>query len=197
MSNEKAILRANRHIPVLQPAPTRLAYTDITRMDRFSLRRELATARHKGWFIIVSFLAILIGWGGTAPIAGGAMAPGTIMPEKGRQKIQHFEGGIISSILVKEGEEIKANQPLISLMDTKSRAGYDELMSRSLSLRTRKARLEAEQQNSKELVFPNNLRRAPQEEIADLMTAQQRLFHIRQKTFKFQTPNQSRTPRPT
>ena len=185
MSNDQAILRSNRHIPVLQAAPSKLAYTDITRMDRFSLRRELSSARHKGWFIIVSFLAILIGWGGTAPIAGGAMAPGTIMPEKGRQKIQHFEGGIISSILVEEGEKVKANQPLITLIDTRSRAGYDELMSRSLSLRARKARLEAEQQNSKELIFPKNFLTAPQEEVADLMTAQQRLFHIRQKTFKF------------
>ena len=168
------------------PVSTRNDYTyfDLTQLDKTSLRRDVSRPRHKGWFIIIGFCLILFGWGGTAPISGGAMAPGSIMPENGRKKVQHYEGGIIRTILVSEGEEVALNQPLINLADVSARSKYDELGAKSHSLQARLARLKAEQANSKDLVFPTDIGPASPE-LASILDAQKRIFETRKKMYVF------------
>ena len=49
-----------------------------------------------------------------------SLADGKVIP-KGRIKyIQHLEGGIVEDILIKEGEKVQSNQPLIILSKEKA-----------------------------------------------------------------------------
>jgi HlyD family secretion protein len=50
------------------------------------------------------------------------VARGVIGPEGSRKTVQHLEGGIISKLLVRDGDVVKAAQPLLVLEDAGARA---------------------------------------------------------------------------
>jgi HlyD family secretion protein/epimerase transport system membrane fusion protein len=153
-------------------------------LDSDSLKNQTRGPRRKGWFIVILFGITFFGWGSYAPIAGGATAPGLVAPDAGRKRIQHYEGGIVRRILVKEGESVKPNQPLLVLTSVESRAGHDDLLGQKLSLDIHMARLEAERENRKELVFSPQLVKASTD-TSTIMDAQQRIFRARKKMFLF------------
>ena len=65
--------------------------------------------------LTLGFLAILILLGGfgtwsvVANISGAVIAPGQIEVEQNRQVVQHPDGGVISEILVQEGDQGNGN----------------------------------------------------------------------------------------
>ena len=73
-----------------------------------------------------------IGFGGfllfgvAAPLAEGVNASGTIVVQDDRKTVQHFEGGIIRELLVREGERVAAGQTLIVLEPLQSETQRDE-----------------------------------------------------------------------
>lgn len=83
-------------------------------------------------------------WAGIAPLDGAVVAPGTFVATGQNKQIQHFEGGIISEMLVKEGDTVEQGQPLIRLDETASRAKLRRLVLRRYRLLTMQARLDAE-----------------------------------------------------
>lgn len=83
-------------------------------------------------------------WAGIAPLDGAVVAPGTFVATGQNKQIQHFEGGIISEMLVKEGDTVDQGQPLIRLDETAARAKLRRLVLRRYRLLTMQARLDAE-----------------------------------------------------
>lgn len=83
-------------------------------------------------------------WASMAPLDGAVVAPGTFVATGQNKQIQHFEGGIISAMLVQEGDTVEQNQPLIRLDETASRAKLRRLVLRRYRLLTMQARLDAE-----------------------------------------------------
>ena len=69
---------------------------------------------------------------------------GDLKPSSQIQKIQHFEGGFIKSIHVKEGQKINTGQLLVTLDPVQRGADVTELRSRLISLKLMKIRLQAE-----------------------------------------------------
>src|SRR6185437_16625310 len=59
-------------------------------------------------------------WGNTAPIAGAVVASGVFVATGQNKTIQHLEGGVISDILVHEGDTVEAGQILVELDQTTS-----------------------------------------------------------------------------
>ena len=118
---------------------------------------------------VVGLSTVALGFGGfgywalTAPIAGAALASGTIGPENSRQKVQHLEGGVVREISVRDGDQVKAGQKLVILDDTKAKAQLIGQIILEESLKARQIRLETElsvyerQESSGELVFPKAL----------------------------------------
>ena len=72
--------------------------------------------------IVLSFLL----WAGTAPLAEGVVASGQITVASKRQTIQHLEGGIISELLVAEGDTVVAGQPMLLVADLSTMAQRDQ-----------------------------------------------------------------------
>ena len=83
---------------------------------------------------------------------------GVVTPSNKIKKIQHLEGGIIRSIRVSEGQEVKAGEPMIELEATKSETEFNELETRLGALQIDLRRLEAEQNFMPLVAYPADLK---------------------------------------
>ena len=88
--------------------------------------------------------ATLFAFAALVPISGGAIAIGTVNPDGSRRVVQHFEGGIISEILVRDGDVVEQGQPLITLNRTQALADRNISRARLQTLMIIEARLNAE-----------------------------------------------------
>jgi hemolysin D len=100
------------------------------------------TGRAIGISVIALFCFALI-WSifGTVDIV--ATAPGRIIPTGGTKIIQPFESGVVSAILVHDGQSVAAGDVLIELDPTMSEAERDHLRSDLVSAKLDVARLRA------------------------------------------------------
>jgi HlyD family secretion protein len=134
-----------------------------------------------GAALTLIFLLVFGAWGGFVPLDGGSVAPGVVNPDSGKKTIQHLEGGIIAELPVREGESVKAGQPLVVLESTQARAAHEALVQQQLSLLARKARLEAEKAGAVHIEWPAELLTA-QANVKAMLDAQQEVFDTRRQT---------------
>ena len=76
------------------------------------------------------FITTIIIWSFIFQVDIVSNAEGQIIPVGEVKTIQHLEGGIIESILVKESEIVKKDQPLVILAATASEVDVEELQVR-------------------------------------------------------------------
>ncbi len=93
---------------------------------------------------MLALFAALFALAALAPISGGAIAMGTVSPDGSRRTVQHFEGGIVSQILVRDGDRVRAGETLIVLDDTRAKSQRNISLARLNSLLIVEARLEAQ-----------------------------------------------------
>jgi adhesin transport system membrane fusion protein len=86
-------------------------------------------------YLLCAVLTVsFISWAAFSTLDIVSMATGEVIPSSQVKTVQHLEGGIVSKILVREGEEIRKGQPLIELEPTTSTADVGELKVRLTSL---------------------------------------------------------------
>ncbi len=95
-------------------------------------------------WIILTVLIALIFWAKYAHIDELTRGLGKVIPSHQIQVVQNLEGGIVSDILVDEGELVEPNQVLIKIDDTSFSSSYDEAMGHLAALKAKSLRLEAE-----------------------------------------------------
>jgi len=83
-------------------------------------------------------------WVATAPLSGAVVADGKLKSELNRKTIQHQEGGLVREILVRDGETVRAGQPLVVIGDVRTDAQLSLLQDQLQSERIRQARVTAE-----------------------------------------------------
>jgi protease secretion system membrane fusion protein len=66
-------------------------------------------------------------WAALAPLDEGVPAPAIVAVDTQRKMVQHQTGGMISKVLVREAQDVKAGQVLIELDDAYVRARYEAL----------------------------------------------------------------------
>jgi HlyD family type I secretion membrane fusion protein len=110
-----------------------------------------------GNFVVGGFIAVFFLWGGLAPLASAVVSPGVVVVESHRKTIQHLEGGIISAVLVEEGQHVKAGQALVKLDETQARANLGSLRDQADALAAQEARLSAERDGRDTIDFPADL----------------------------------------
>src|SRR6478752_951806 len=93
-------------------------------------------------------------WAGVAPLNSAVVAPGTFVATGQNKLVQHFEGGIVREIAVKEGDVVEANQVLVRMDDTAVNAKLRRLVLKKYRLLAMKARLEAEMRGSETIEPP-------------------------------------------
>lgn len=96
---------------------------------------------------LIVLLTCIVGfgaWAATAPLHGAIVASGTFVATGQNKEVQHLEGGIIDSVLVKEGDVVEASQILLHLDATAAEAKLKRLMLRRYRLVAQIAAIEAE-----------------------------------------------------
>ena len=104
------------------------------------------------------FISVLMAWSFIFQVDIVSNAEGQIIPVGEVKTIQHLEGGIIETILVKESEIVEKDQPLVVLAATASEVDVEELQVRVDSQIIKSIRLEAEINNFDVPIFPTRLR---------------------------------------
>ena len=130
-----------------------------------------------GYAIMLLFFGGFGWWGWTAPLAGGAMAQGTVSPEGELKTIQHLEGGRIRAFVAHDGDRVEEGAPLLVLDDVKSRAEHAALQHKHRSALIRMARLRAESDGALTFFMPRHLETSGNGR--DLLIAQKKVFKSR------------------
>jgi HlyD family secretion protein len=131
--------------------------------------------------ILVAFFG-LGGWAAIASIDGAVTAPGVVTVESKRQVIQHFEGGIMGEIRVREGDRVEEGQVLFRLDGTAAKANSDGIRANLDAALATEARLVAERDRASALAFPPELvARSSFPTAAAIMADQQAQFIDRKK----------------
>lgn len=91
----------------------------------------------------VVVMVVLITWAALAPIDEVTKGDAKVIPSKQLQVIQSLDGGIVSEILVKEGQVVEAGQLLLKVDETRATSGVRESAAQTFALQTKLARLKA------------------------------------------------------
>lgn len=155
-----------------------------------SEREEKAPTSVRGTIIAGAVLgAIFFGgfgaWATFAPLASAAVAPGVIKVTGDRKVVQHLEGGIVSALLVEEGQHVEAGEALIRLDETEDQTEQRIVASRLMRALAVDARLTAEQTGAETVAYPEAvLARSGDSDVAEILAAQDALFDARVKSVK-------------
>src|SRR5579863_6315686 len=103
--------------------------TDIRRPSS-DTRRVVAI----GVAIIAITFGILGLWAALVPLGSAVIGHGSVAVQSNRQTIQHFEGGIVSKILVHEGDHVSAGQVLFQLSPVQADAALASARNQLFSL---------------------------------------------------------------
>ncbi len=150
--------------------------------------RRARRSKLLGTIVILLFFGCFGAWAAVARLSSAAVAPGRVTVQGNVKTVQHLEGGIVSEILVKEGDLVHAGQLLIRLDPTRARASRDTLKSQYLAALALEARLIAERDDAKEISFPQILKDAAETDPVNmrLMKAQVEIFEARRATVEGQ-----------
>lgn len=128
------------------------------------LERPRADARPLivwGGALVILLFGIFGIWAGTVPLASAVIAPGVVKVLSQRRSVQHLEGGIVKTILVREGEQVERGQLLAQLDTTQIQANLSILETKLFADLAMEARLEAEQAGAATVSFPDELQAHP------------------------------------
>ncbi|STZ07286.1 Type I secretion system membrane fusion protein PrsE [Moraxella caprae] len=95
------------------------------------------------WVALVTII-VLITWASFAKIDQVTRAQATVIASDRTQEIQAADNGILSELLVKEGDDVKKGDLLAILEEERAKAALDNSATKAAALRARVARLEAE-----------------------------------------------------
>lgn len=131
-----------------------------------------------GLFVLFGGFAV---WATQANIAGAIIASGRIEVDRNRQIVQHPTGGVVSQIAAHEGDPVKAGDLLLSLDDRQARSQLAIIEGQLYELMARRGRLEAERDQTDELVFEDELMQAGagNPDLEELISGQRNLFFAR------------------
>lgn len=112
---------------------------------------------HMILWVTFLFLLVAIIWAKFSILDVVTVGEGKIIPSSKLQVVQNLEGGIIKEIRVKEGDEVKKDQILMVIDDTRFASSYTETAVQVYATKAKIARLTAEAQGTP-LVFDEVLK---------------------------------------
>lgn len=146
MNIARKALSTLQELRSLPPAPTVAASTaeqDFEQAARELLnpaarRRDRRMLRWGGGVL----LALLV-WAGIARVDEVTRGEGKVVSSRSLQTVQSLDGGVVTAILVREGEVVEQGQVLLKIDETRATSSARENAAMSLSLAARVARLRA------------------------------------------------------
>ncbi|WP_033922623.1 HlyD family type I secretion periplasmic adaptor subunit [Sphingomonas sp. 37zxx] len=133
MSSDVIVQRAQEVLPTPRSVAEQLELQD-------SPRRAILI----GAGVAIFFFVILLGWAAVARLDAAAAGQGQVVVSGNRQTVQHRDGGIVQSLDVREGQNVKRGQILVRLEGAEVAATERALAGSVIDLQAQRARLEAE-----------------------------------------------------
>ena len=122
---------------------------------------QKAKSRSKPSIIIwvaLAVIIVLITWASFAKIDQVTRAQATVIASDRTQEIQATDNGVVSELLVKEGDDVKKGDLLAILEEERAKAALGNSATKVAALRARVARLEAEIFD-RPLIFPEEIQK--------------------------------------
>lgn len=111
----------------------------------------------KGMTALLFGLTAFLGWSLSVEIDGAIVATGQVNVEAGRQAIQHLEGGIVTKVHVREGDQVKEGDPILTLDESPLRLEETVVRLELFEILARKDRLLAEINGEQSVHFSEGL----------------------------------------
>jgi len=116
-------------------------------------------------FLTVALMLLTLGgfilWASWAELEEVTRGQGRVVPSSKEQVIQSLDPGILTELLVREGDVVEKGQLLLRIDPTRAEAMYRELEAKAVALAATAARLRAEAYGGK-LEFPDKVRAHPE-----------------------------------
>ncbi|MEM7619049.1 MAG: HlyD family type I secretion periplasmic adaptor subunit [Pseudomonadota bacterium] len=143
--------------------------------------KALQVYSYTGLCLMVLLVCGIGGWAAWASISGAVIANGSIVVESNSKKVQHVDGGIVSEIHVKDGQQVKAGDLLLRLDETETRANLAIINAQLNELQASHARLQAERDEAQTIDFSERLtsQQKADLEIKKILSGQRKLFRAR------------------
>ncbi|WP_299043596.1 HlyD family type I secretion periplasmic adaptor subunit [uncultured Tateyamaria sp.] len=130
------------------PRNTVLRLEDYNRIQPQSTGGGIAWFVAFGLLVVAGFIGGAVYWATASKLDGAVVAPASFVVEGNRKTVEHLDGGIVSSILVSNGDLVEAGQVLLELDSTDLGVDLDVITSQISDLSVRRARLVAQVQNA-------------------------------------------------
>lgn len=151
------------------------------------LQERLRKPMLLGAGVIAVFVFGLGIWASFDQLASGITAQAEVRVDTQRKTLRAKDAGVVKQILVKEGQAVAPNQPVLLFNDVEARAAFDVLQNQYDTLLAQNARFTAEAMGRSTLEFPPELTaRMSDPAVATLIRDQQFLFTTRQQLFQSQ-----------
>ncbi|MBY0572871.1 MAG: HlyD family type I secretion periplasmic adaptor subunit [Undibacterium sp.] len=110
--------------------------------DSIIIQQEPIRARILIHAVLISILIFIV-WAGLVSVDEVTKGEGKVTPEQQIKVLQSFDGGIVTEILVKEGQRVEDGQVLLRIDKTRFESSVRESRATYLSLTAKAARLRA------------------------------------------------------
>jgi adhesin transport system membrane fusion protein len=129
--------------------------------DSMIIRQEPLRARVLGYSLSGAIVLFLV-WSALVEVDEVTRGDAKVIPSRQLQVLQSLDGGIVSEILVKEGETVNIGQVLLQVDSTRFESSVRENRSQYLSLLSKAARLRAVGEGKPFVPPPEALQEDPQ-----------------------------------
>jgi HlyD family type I secretion membrane fusion protein len=171
-------------LALLRPLERSLDKRTGAAMDKMENPRRIV---RQGLVVLAIFLLSLLAWAAFGHISSAVVAPGKVKLETERKTVQHLEGGIVESSLVREGEEVKAGQTLIVLESIRVDSSVDLLRKQLAALMAERERLAAEKNMQEDVVWSADLQNLAKDcQAEDVLTNERKIFQARRDALLLQ-----------
>ena len=134
-----------------------------------------------GWLLTVVGAGSFFLWASLAPLDEGIAVPGTVVVSGKRKAVQSLGGGVMSQILVREGQTVRQGEPLFRLDQTQVEADVQSLRAQYRMALASLSRWQSERDNLARVSFAEQLTRDPDPRLVLVMEGQQQLFSSRRE----------------
>jgi membrane fusion protein, epimerase transport system len=144
--------------------------------------QQLKRLARIGLWTVLGIVVPLCAWVGFAPLSMAVVAPAHVKVDLNRRPVQHLEGGIVREVLVRDGQLVKAGDPVVVLGDVGVDADQNRLTYRLAVERATLERLQAEQRRAPVFGFSAELRAlaALDPRVQEALSKESQLFAARQ-----------------
>ena len=134
-----------------------------------------------GWLMTLLGFGGFMAWASLAPLDQGVAVQGTVVVSGKRKAVQSMAAGVVSRILVSEGQVVRQGEPLFRLDRTQVQADVEALQAQYRMTQASLARWRGERDNAGQVQFPAELMDESDAQLGLVVEGQRQLFDSRRQ----------------